>query len=582
MYVPALAGWRSNEVGQADFQHPARTAADFGPTLDAFSAWVVLASLVALRIAPRLWDTLNAGGEKLLFARGDFAQPGASRALQALRDSGAPELERLADELTASLRVRPLQVRPLSALYAPHVPPPRESGPTAWWHAHVAAATPTCMSVAAGAAAGSGPHGAAWLIDQLVQTAEAARVDHPDCLVIERLYAVLVALTAIVTLTVSMAGALSPSSAWTVVAAAFCAALFLLVRRYRNAVWQQSDPGAALQRARQQEQAAEAALAAAELRWATRDQALDEQVAAAQAQRQTADTERAAALAAIQRDAQATATRLADQRRRCDRQKATETQEAENRTAALLGRLRAELGALASAESNALIRELQAAQDRHVQACLAQASVLGQCFSLIPRSVISNLHAAGILTAGDVHAAAVQRVAGIGPRRAETLVDWRRQLEHHARGAAPTALPASDESRIRASFAARARVLRAQIPDEERTLESRKNAIRDRMRTQRAHIDAEIVAARTGAERAIQELHGRSCAPERSIQRELQKCAIAQATQRRADANERNPLDQAIFQARLAGARAVRPPGRSRLITFPNYLARIIGWRQGG
>lgn len=55
MYVPALSGEGSHEVGHRNYQHPLRTESDFGPYLDNFSAWVVYVSLIALAADPGLW-----------------------------------------------------------------------------------------------------------------------------------------------------------------------------------------------------------------------------------------------------------------------------------------------------------------------------------------------------------------------------------------------------------------------------------------------------------------------------------------------------------------------------------------------
>ena len=49
IYVPALAGQSSHEVGHRNYQHPQRTQFDFGPTIDNFAAWVIYISLLALR-----------------------------------------------------------------------------------------------------------------------------------------------------------------------------------------------------------------------------------------------------------------------------------------------------------------------------------------------------------------------------------------------------------------------------------------------------------------------------------------------------------------------------------------------------
>lgn len=84
MYVPGLDGMPSHETGHRHYQHPGRTENDFGPHLDNFSAWVIYLSLVALSVAPYLWNHLQAGEEHLLFRQRDFDQPQSSKALQAL------------------------------------------------------------------------------------------------------------------------------------------------------------------------------------------------------------------------------------------------------------------------------------------------------------------------------------------------------------------------------------------------------------------------------------------------------------------------------------------------------------------
>jgi len=75
MYVPALAGLKSHEVGHRNFQHPARTGNDFGEYLDNFSAWVIFASITAVSLEPRVWQLLQAGDESLLFRREVFESP---------------------------------------------------------------------------------------------------------------------------------------------------------------------------------------------------------------------------------------------------------------------------------------------------------------------------------------------------------------------------------------------------------------------------------------------------------------------------------------------------------------------------
>ncbi|MCB0024112.1 MAG: hypothetical protein KDD91_13855, partial [Caldilinea sp.] len=110
MYVPALDGRRSHEVGHRNYQHPARTEDAFGPETDHFSTWIIYSSLVALSADPALWQVLNGGDECLLFRHEDFLRPERSAALRALEQSPDARLTRLADVLRTLLALAPEQI----------------------------------------------------------------------------------------------------------------------------------------------------------------------------------------------------------------------------------------------------------------------------------------------------------------------------------------------------------------------------------------------------------------------------------------------------------------------------------------
>lgn len=92
MFVPALAGHRSNELGHPNYQHPLRDATHFGPYLDAFSSWVIDTSLFALTVDPSLWYALKGGDECLLFRKLDFLEPARSPAIATLLSHPCDEL----------------------------------------------------------------------------------------------------------------------------------------------------------------------------------------------------------------------------------------------------------------------------------------------------------------------------------------------------------------------------------------------------------------------------------------------------------------------------------------------------------
>jgi hypothetical protein len=96
MYVPVLAGRRSCEIGNVNFQLPARSEIHFDTGLDRFSAIVIYLALLALSHKPDLLDRYETGGEGLLFRRDDFLNPYQSMLLQELET--LPEMKNLIDQ----------------------------------------------------------------------------------------------------------------------------------------------------------------------------------------------------------------------------------------------------------------------------------------------------------------------------------------------------------------------------------------------------------------------------------------------------------------------------------------------------
>jgi hypothetical protein len=105
MFVPALDGLMSHEEGHPNYQHPLRRGRDFGSYLDAFSGWVIYTAILAVQEDPEIWTQLNAGDECLLFRRGDFADPGNSRAFKLMAGLPSPSIRHLVDELRSYSKI---------------------------------------------------------------------------------------------------------------------------------------------------------------------------------------------------------------------------------------------------------------------------------------------------------------------------------------------------------------------------------------------------------------------------------------------------------------------------------------------
>ena len=71
MYVPAMLGQKSREMGSPDFRHPFRTEDDFDERIDDFPAMSILFSLLVLAHNPELLERYGAS-DRLLFSETDY------------------------------------------------------------------------------------------------------------------------------------------------------------------------------------------------------------------------------------------------------------------------------------------------------------------------------------------------------------------------------------------------------------------------------------------------------------------------------------------------------------------------------
>lgn len=78
MYVEGLPIGSGNEIGHKDFQHPLRTAKEYGPNMDRFSLILIDLALAAIIERPSLLSQFKSGGEALLFKANDFKDPANS------------------------------------------------------------------------------------------------------------------------------------------------------------------------------------------------------------------------------------------------------------------------------------------------------------------------------------------------------------------------------------------------------------------------------------------------------------------------------------------------------------------------
>jgi tRNA A-37 threonylcarbamoyl transferase component Bud32 len=110
MFVPALTGWESNELGHRNYQHPERDPTQFNAGLDNFSAWSIFTSLQCLTLDPNLLTRLSGCDECLLFRQPDYKYPLSSTAFSVLESHKEEGIRQHARKF------RSLLDRPLSAI----------------------------------------------------------------------------------------------------------------------------------------------------------------------------------------------------------------------------------------------------------------------------------------------------------------------------------------------------------------------------------------------------------------------------------------------------------------------------------
>jgi hypothetical protein len=84
MFVEAIAGLGSAELGHRNFQHPGRSASSWNLNLDRFAFITLDLALRALEAHPELWTKYQCDGDSVVFKANDLADPSQSPAFAEL------------------------------------------------------------------------------------------------------------------------------------------------------------------------------------------------------------------------------------------------------------------------------------------------------------------------------------------------------------------------------------------------------------------------------------------------------------------------------------------------------------------
>ncbi|MGY1498678.1 hypothetical protein ACW4TU_19130 [Streptomyces sp. QTS52] len=502
MYVPALRGEQATENGHRNYQSPSRTAADFGPAMDRFSAWTIELALLAVATDPGLWTQLHdRHGEFLILSEADFKEPATSLAWPVLLSHPDQRVRDVAGRVKAFLGKPASALPPLTAA-AVKLPAQRTasaSGAGAGTGGYASGGglgggrpTVTSWTPAASGASGSGVP--AWMAGRIaVSTAPSSAAQTSAQQSAAQLAGssgfggrgagdLVAGLGAL--LSTSLPGALVLAAAQPVDVLPAAQGLALLTSAAMVGFGRRRRPEyrAARKRVRDLKRRSRelADPASAHQRLENEIRVLDD----ALAKDNTASDQRIQALQLELRDAQARITM--DLNRRTDQ-------------------AQQQLAGLAAQEQRRVAKALEPAIRAHIQDKLRRTSIQeARSLSNMGNKMVRALQDAGIRTAADFigvdfsHNPSVVylvrpsgqriRVPGIGEARATALSDWRQGLEHRARASAPTTVPPAAKAQIKADIATLRRTHKAEIKQAEAEALQKKAALQRRITDERARL----------------------------------------------------------------------------------------------
>ncbi|HWO66657.1 MAG TPA: hypothetical protein VNO31_42170 [Umezawaea sp.] len=461
MYVPALAGAGAAELGHRNYQSPSRSQADFDPTIDRFSAWVIYLSLVALAAEPALWHQLREdGGEYLLLAEDDFTDPMTSSRFSILLNHVSPDVRLLVGQVQALVAIPPTLLPELKPITV-ETPSTRHAfnqptimGLPAWMADHVADVEPVVERRFTGR--GPGLIGATVL-----------------------LAAVLVGMVVLGAL--SLVGPAVAGGAAVFGGVLWCADLAVLYLR-RSEAKAAREARAHRDNARQDQVVAKQELAVAERRAGELAEAARRTAEDGRKRRQSVQAAHGSELALISQEHSRYLAMLATER------------------TGTASQLRQELA-----------QALLAAQAEHVRGKLEKILIAESGIDGIGGKLVGNLRDAGIVSAADFSGVGFMvngqfqnkiaqfhltsgysvRVPGIGEVKANRLEEWRREQERFARRSQPITLPEGQMKVIEARFRAQLLQLGTAEQQAQATVQAKKTLLNQRLSHDLAALDLE-------------------------------------------------------------------------------------------
>ncbi len=546
LFVPALAGKPSDELGQRNYQHPLRTANDFGPNLDHFSEWVIYVSLVALTLDPSLWERVHGGDECLLFRKADFEAPDQSAAFAAMEHSRDDQVQSLAAIFRSLLYLGVAQVPLLDAV------------------------TPT----AAAGATDSMPQPPSWLLDHVGPALPARGFTNS---------ASLEWMVLVISVALAIFFARFPDFPLTtrLVAAAVIAlvnvALWAIRYRQEQAVREAGALNRKISQAVRELRDIERKIALAQgTSKAAARSANDERMRAINLQKTELDRREEREASPIKAGLQLEVKQINERRNALAADDAAAARAMQRDIGAPLMAVQKQLAELDQLQASELAKTLAQAQRDFVTTALRAARLETTVLRNIGPQTRAYLRNAGVACAADVTPGSISRVPTVGEIRQQTLLAWRRQVESAAQSQTPTTLPATTVSTITLKYGAQRATYTTQRDGLQAKMASEQQRIQAVHAAERAALAEREVRTRQKAQTDTAAIHARYLTQYAAFGEQVLKSQQALQKELAAIDASLATLRKSAFDVQWQVGKLEREQAAYRNVRFVAYVRRAV------
>jgi hypothetical protein len=567
MFVPALKGRTSSEVGQPNYQLPHRGSLDFGPYLDNFSAWVILIALVAIARDPSLWHTFKGGDDCLLFKKRDFEEPDQSQLFQALAKSRDGQIAALTNLFRSFLSLSCALVPPLDPSIPMQTGPPLAiSQPSDWIKDHVAQ-PPTTQKVSPVAANSS----AGWILDFTEPP--------PTALPLAGDFAKERVLLWSSVLSVATLGVFLSWPLFLMAATAACGVCVYFLRKRYLAL-----PSlAALRDVREalHNNHAQAIEVQAQIRKQTGiGQTIRKDEIRAKARlaerRQQLENEEIRSAEDARRAYESKISPALQERKKLDSQESSDLSSLQNGLGKKIQTLKTALANLQKNEANELGSALQAKQNSFLWSALTAARIYDASIPGIGSGFKDRLHAARFHTAADVDYYRVQSVPGIGTKKAAALANWRQTVESRARARMPLSLSSTEQSAIVLKYVAPRADFQKTLALDEQQIRADEFAIRARYVAPKDQLSVQIGAEQNKLTTELGSITNQFKGRQEALAHETESALKAAAEQMRAVDQQIATLTRQLAGVQWKRARLERERQKHGNMRVSRFI-RVVG-----